>query len=732
MGSLEDSVMRKLIGVSTARRPSSSFARSGYSFVKHTVGGSFQDKTIRVLGLLAIVVILLGVAVYGQFVREMIGSQLGIRQDGGRPNIVLIFVDDLGYNDVSYNGATEIRTPNIDRLAEEGVVFTNGYVAHPFCGPSRAGLMTGRYPVRFGMDWNVAYAPFDPDHGLPVEERTMATYLQQAGYRTGLVGKWQLGAAPPFHPLNRGFNEFFGFLGGSHDYFNVDLSYAPRRAPLSPVTEHLLPLNENYSATGFSGYLTDVLTDRAVDFIRGQDEPFFLYLAYNAPHTPLQAPAELVLKYAYIDDEPRRTYLAMVDSLDQNVGRIMRALDVAGKRDNTLIFFLSDNGGVSPYPNREDLTWADNSPLRHGKVRFFEGGIRVPFIASWPARWPQGITYDPMVISLDIAATALALADVPADADRPLDGVNLDPFMRGETTDTPHDALFWRQWSKDMSRTLYAVRAGDAKLIKDPAEGEAALFDLKSDPGETRNRIHEDPDTAARLGSLWNDWNRENSASLFPSGESYQQIVREFRSNLARNTRRQRLEMSPFQIAKLSIDEPVTPSCSNGIVVAAPEHHPGLVNDCTILLRARDTLAGNSSLDWRYDEPIYTWKGIILGGSPGRVRELRLKAHGLSGNIPAELGELDALQELYLNDNELTGSIPPELGTLTELRSLDLSKNRLTGEVPPEMGNLSNLKNIRLASNELTGCIPAALQDGVDNDLRSLGLPACISSDVED
>ena len=432
--------------------------------------------------------------------------------EDGRPNFVIIFVDDLGYNDVGYNGATEIETPNIDRLADEGMIFSNGYVVHPLCGPSRAGLMTGRYPARFGMEYNVAYAPLDEGHGLPVEEKTIASYLNEAGYRTGLVGKWQLGAAPAFHPLNRGFDYFYGFLGGAHDYFRIDLT--------RPGTDYL-PLNENRGATGLDGYLTDALTDRAVSFVKERrEEPFFLYLAYNAPHAPLQAPEVLLERYSHIEDEDRRLYLAMVDSLDHNVGRVLDALEQADARDNTVIFFLSDNGGVSP-ATHPGLDWADNSPFRKGKESFYEGGIRVPFVASWPAEWPSGEIFEPIVSSLDIAATTVALAGSASDPDRPLDGVNLDPFLQGETAGVPHEALFWRQSSRTPGLTKFAIRSGEVKLVKESSGGEVQLFNLTQNPGETDDLIDKDAVTAARLAELWNAWNRENIHNIYPEAGHY-------------------------------------------------------------------------------------------------------------------------------------------------------------------------------------------------------------------
>ena len=448
------------------------------------------------------------------------------------PNFVLILVDDLGYNDVSFNGATEIATPNIDRIAADGIIFRNGYVTASICTPSRAGLLTGRYPARFGLDVNLAYAPFDPRLGLPLEEATVADHLRQAGYRTGLVGKWQLGAAHHFIPRERGFDYFFGFLGGGHDYWGRNYDAA------APAREYYTPLVENRDPypSPDGEYLTDALGDQAAQFIADSaDDPFFLYLAYNAPHHPLQAPAELLDQYAEVADGPRRRYLAMVDSLDQNIGKTLDALESAGVRDNTVVFFLSDNGGVW-----RGETYADNAPLRGGKESLFEGGIRVPFAAAWPAAWPAGAVYDPMIISLDLFATMLSLAGIaPETAARPIDGVNLDPFLRGiagnesAAADVPHEALFWRHGGDE-----YAVRAGDLKLIRHFDEL-PQLYNLKDDPGETRNLLADHQDAAANLAAQWNHWNQANIGPIFTPTGTYEGEVAQLltdRDNAARAT----------------------------------------------------------------------------------------------------------------------------------------------------------------------------------------------------
>ena len=483
-----------------------------------------------------------------------------------KPNVIVILVDDLGYNDVSYNGATQIQTTNIDRLASRGITFTNGYVPYSTCTPSRAGLLTGRYPSRFGLEGNLAYAPFDDNHGLPLEETLFPERLQDEGYRTGIVGKWQLGAARRFNPLNRGFDYFFGFLGGGHSYWHSNTT--------SPHDHMQLPLIENTGYGEFDGYLTDVLTDRAIDFIeKPTDEPFFLYLAYNAPHTPLQAPQELIDKYSTVEDRDRRIYLAMVDSLDQNIGRMLDALDESSLADNTVIFFLSDNGGRSGKP--PDGDHADNNPLRGAKDSFYEGGIHVPFVASWPAMWPEGHTYDPMVISLDIASTVLKLANATSeDPDRPIDGVDLDPFLRGAEEGPPHQALFWRDWRSGG----YAVRSGDDKLIKERRShgkpkpildtGESPqLFDLENDISESQDLLAEQPKTAQELAALWNAWNADNAiGNLFYGISSYNYNLKAYLQGIYD----QRV-LTATQLPKYEIDLPlVQPSVADGNATGLP------------------------------------------------------------------------------------------------------------------------------------------------------------------
>ena len=459
-----------------------------------------------------------------------------------RPNILLILADDLGYNDVGFTGTTEIFTPQLDRLAEGGVIFENGYVTHPYCGPSRAGLLTGRHQARFGMENNATYSPFDPHMGLRVGEKTFAKRLQEAGYRTGIIGKWHLGAAPPFHPNNRGFEYFYGFLSGGHNYFPEGVS---NRRPLTlengkpnyGANEGMnLPLVRNEGYGEFNEYLTTALSRDAAKFVAESEQPFFLYLAYNAPHTPLEAPQEFIEKYGHIEDPDRRVYAAMIDAMDAGIGMVVDALKSSGKYENTLIFFLSDNGGVYPefWVPHED--WADNSPFRRGKVALLEGGIHVPFIAHWPTKIPAGATFDGLVSALDIAATSVAVGEADATDGR-LEGVDLVPYVTGEKSGSPHEALFWHLEEDDS----WAVRTPADKFMRQGLAGLGrAYFDMVADRAEGENRIGRNPRREAELAALWNAWNESNIPNVLLQAFPYQERRAEFYEQLYR----ERLEQS--------------------------------------------------------------------------------------------------------------------------------------------------------------------------------------------
>jgi arylsulfatase A-like enzyme len=420
-------------------------------------------------------------------------------------NVVIIVADDMGYADVGFHGSTEIPTPNIDSLARSGIRFTDAYVTGPFCSPTRAGLLTGKYPQRFGHEFNIGAAtPEHRDVGLPLSEVTIADRMKAAGYRTALVGKWHLGSAPRFHPQQRGFDEFFGFLHGSHGYFG------------SPPANPILDGNERVPTVP---YLTEAFAERAVDFItRNAARPFFLYLAFNAPHVPMHASEKYLARFPNIQNSTRRTYAAMVSAMDDGVGRVMAALRENALDRNTLVVFFSDNGG----PLGEN-TWngSSNEPLRGAKGQTYEGGVRVPFIVRWTGRLPAGKTDSRPIIQLDVAPTALAAAGVAPRLDWGFDGVNLLPYLEGSAPGTPHDALFWRTGAR------MAVRQGDYKLVKD-VEGDgredsdqltlagAQLFNVRTDISERTDLAARSAERVKALSDTWQRWNSKLVSPAWP------------------------------------------------------------------------------------------------------------------------------------------------------------------------------------------------------------------------
>ena len=390
-----------------------------------------------------------------------------------KPNVIIILTDDQGYNDVGFNECKDIPTPNLDRIAKNGIVCTNAYVSYAVCGPSRAGLITGRYQDRFGFGRNPLFAPKDPNQGLPLTEQTLASALKQGDYKTMAIGKWHLGAYKKQRPLNRGFDEFFGFLTGGHMYFPEDLTLADISEVKSQYAAYKTRILKNNTRVDIKEYLTDALTNEAVSFIeRNKENPFFLYLAYNAPHTPLQATEKYLNRFKNIQNKKRRTYAAMVSAVDDGVGKILNKLNELNIEGNTIVFYLSDNGGP------EKHNGSDNGPLREGKGSLYEGGIHVPFAVQWPDVLPAGKKYDKPIISLDIFSTVVKYAGVKPK--NKLDGVDLVPYLTGKDSSYPHDYLFWRKFDQK----AYAVRNRDMKLVN--ANGEKnELFNLTDDIGET-------------------------------------------------------------------------------------------------------------------------------------------------------------------------------------------------------------------------------------------------------
>ncbi len=421
-----------------------------------------------------------------------------------KPNLIVIMTDDQGYADVGFNGSTEIRTPHIDRIAGEGTRFTSGYVSYPVCGPSRAGFLTGRYQGRFGFGRNPIIDPTARNAGIAFDEKNIAEVLKPAGYTSGILGKWHMGTHPDHHPNKRGFDYFYGFLSGGHQYFPEELTLED----LSEVTKkyewYKTRLLRNDERVDTDEYLTDEISHEAVDFIKRESHgPFFLYVAYNAPHTPLQASQEYLDRNTHIENKRRRTYAAMITAVDDGVGRILETLKEEGIDENTIVFFLSDNGG----PLEKNAS--DNGILREGKGSPFEGGIRVPFAVRWPGKVPAGVDYKEPVISLDILATIVAEANVDTSANKPLDGTNLMPHLRGERSGPPHDILFWRGFDQKW----FAARQANNKLVNKRAG--KMLFDLETDISEADNLISTDAKTHQDLEKRVEAWNSEMIDPVF-------------------------------------------------------------------------------------------------------------------------------------------------------------------------------------------------------------------------
>ncbi len=414
-----------------------------------------------------------------------------------RPNILVIVADDLGYADVGFQGSKDIPTPNLDQLAARSLRCTNGYVTHPFCSPTRAGLLTGRYQQRFGHENNPAWLPASTSAGLPLTQTTLPQVLKTVGYKTGAVGKWHLGAHPQFHPNRRGFDDYFGMLGGGHIYL----------PGAKGGEEYNIPMDRNGQSEPLTGYLTDKLGEEGGAFIqRHKGEPWFLYLAFNAPHTPLQTKPEYLERVKAITDETRRNYAALVVGLDDAVGATLKTLRESGQEDNTLVWFFSDNGGPV------SVTHSDNAPLRGQKGQVFEGGTRVPFLVSWPARLPKGRDYSEPVSSLDVFATAVALTGAKVPAEHHLEGVNIFPWLTGEKSGAPRERLFWRTGGG----VSYAVREGSWKLVRE-AGGAKQLFNLADDIGEKTDLAAREAATVTRLQAAYETWNKDNIAPIFES-----------------------------------------------------------------------------------------------------------------------------------------------------------------------------------------------------------------------
>ena len=423
-----------------------------------------------------------------------------------RPNIVLILMDDMGYGDIGSYGVKDARTPNLDRLAREGVRLTDAYANGANCSPTRAGLISGQYQQRYGIEWPLGAAPGDTARGLAVTGASLPSLLKANGYATGLIGKWHLGSKPEFGPNAHGFDEFFGFVSGAVDY------YTHRRGDGTP------DLYENTTPVEVSGYLTDEITGRAVSFVgRHSAAPFFLEVAYNAVHWPFQPPG-MSAADGHAVPQPtasgdfrlyqgpnaavpatRRDYVLMLERADQGVGKILAALERNGLTKNTLVIFTNDNGGE----------WLSrNAPLSNRKSTLWEGGIRVPLILRWPARLPAGKVSAQVAITMDLTATILGVTGTVVPPGHPLDGLNLLPNLSGQSPIVERE-LFWRIKRPHEQR---AVRSGRWKLVQDVGNQGAAnfyLFDVASDPGERHDLTADHPELVRKLSAALDAWEKD-------------------------------------------------------------------------------------------------------------------------------------------------------------------------------------------------------------------------------
>ena len=461
------------------------------------------------------------------------------------PNIVLIVADDLGYNDISLNGGgvagDAVPTPHINSIAHNGINFSNGHAGNATCSPSRAAMMTGRYPTRFGFEFtsvpmsfsrNIAefkskglhpviyhadreaQMPAFESQGVPTSEIMLPKLLKQAGYHSIHIGKWHMGENASMGPNAHGFDETLGFLQGGMMFLEADdPNVVNAQQDFDPIDQFLwaaAPFGVSYNngeAFKPATYVTDYFTDEALQAIKAnKDRPFFMYLAYNAPHTPLQATREDYDALPQIKDHTRRVYAAMIRNLDRNIGRVLAELKAQGLDQNTLVIFTSDNGGAH-YIGLDDL----NKPYRGWKATFFEGGTRVPFFMQLPGEIAPGSQFTAPVSHFDIFATSAALAGVQPPADRVIDGVNLIPFARGEQGGRPHEQMFWR------SGAYQVARSGDWKLQVNETQDKVWLFNLQDDPTEQHNLVDAEPARVKELLAQLAEFNSQQKAPLWPS-----------------------------------------------------------------------------------------------------------------------------------------------------------------------------------------------------------------------
>lgn len=429
-----------------------------------------------------------------------------------KPNILLILADDLGFNDLGFQGSEELLTPNLDALAANGVVFNNAYVTATVCSPSRAGILSGRYQQFFGHEANIP----PKNLGMDTTQLTIANKLREEGYVTGINGKWHLGSSYNYQPNSRGFDHFWGFLGGHRDYFPT---------PYPEGHEKAIYTNRTY--TPFKGeYFTDTQADTAISFIKQTgDQPFFLFLSLAAPHAPLQA---LAKDMALFPNSERPEYAAMVYAMDRAVGKVVNQLKEMGKLDNTLIVFLSDNGG-SPVNN------SSNKPLKGFKGNKFQGGFKVPFLVHWPAALEGGQRFDGMSSSLDLFPTFLSAAGNQSRKDINLDGTDLLPYLRGQKKGSPHEQLFFRK------EIAAATINNNWKLIRLDGYG-YVLYDLETDPYETNDLKESYPERFEQMKAQLAAWESKTITPWWNEKEVWQKVTYDIHKDLMNNESVKRLQ----------------------------------------------------------------------------------------------------------------------------------------------------------------------------------------------
>jgi arylsulfatase A-like enzyme len=409
-----------------------------------------------------------------------------------KPNIIFVLSDDAGYGDFGFHNSSEMRTPNLDRFAKQSMRFEQAYVTAAVCGPSRAGILTGKYQQRFGFEENnvpgymSASCLPDDEMGLPLDQKTIADYMKTLGYRTALIGKWHQGNADRFHPLHRGFDEFYGFRGGARSYFAFDKGTKKFRLE-DRIERAMGDFGES------DKYLTDAFVDETISFVeRNKDNPFFVFLSFNAVHAPMQAEQRDIKEFPSLTGK-RQKLAAMTLSMDRACGRLLDRLTELRLDENTIVVFTNDNGGPS------DSNSSDNSPLSGTKANHLEGGIRVPFLMRWPGVTSEGATYKHPISTFDLLPTFFSAAGGDTELLEEIDGVDLRPYLVGDSTERPHQTLYWKKESRA------AIRDGDLKLLRFP-DRPAELYDLASDVSEKNNLAEAHPDQVRELYRKLFEW----------------------------------------------------------------------------------------------------------------------------------------------------------------------------------------------------------------------------------